>query len=230
MNLPPDYKLEESENFFYDIIQLTDAESRVVGKVVFAVPFVKDEWLASLEEYLRDFVSNIEKNPDKLSMFFTPDKMEVWAEAFTHESYDRKANYEEHEMVGDQLLNLHFVNYISKRRKGIKKSEMTNILHYYMTKDYQPEITRKYGMQRFLHTVKKINRSMMEDVFESFFGGLFAVSNMVVPGLGYITTMKMATYIFDGIDIDYSKGIGDARSFVEKNIFQRLRGAVKMRI
>jgi len=223
--LPPDYKLASSDKFFYDTTMLRDEDGRNVSKIITCTPYIVDEWQSKLAVFIDEMLQLIEKKPEKRALYTSPENMEIWERGFTHESYSRTSNYEELEMIGDAVLHTFFTVYLNKKYPKLKKDAITHINAFYMSEQFQPLVSRKYGFERYIRTTKTPNRKMLEDVFESFFGSIFFVGNKVMPGLGYILGEKMSHYMFSHIDIDLDKAEGSAKT-VFGQIFQRLQFSV----
>lgn len=95
-----------------------------------------------------------------------------WIKGLTHESVNIKDNYEKYEFLGDSTLGYAFGIYLRDVMKIKDLSVANNLLNYYMSKQYQPIIARKIGLDKLIiiHPSVKISDDIIEDVFESFFG------------------------------------------------------------
>lgn len=149
--------------------------------------------------------------------------MTIWVKALTHETVDNNFNYEELELIGDRMLEAVFTRYILRRFPFLKKSEMSEIKFFYMSKLYQAELSKQLGFGSFiLGQDIDLNTNMLEDVFESFFGALVEVSDLVEEGRGYLNSYKMIEYLFNPIEIDPTRLHGKSKTQVRQLYFEKL--------
>lgn len=219
INIPPTYILKSVGGFSYDNILVHDDEGKPIMKTCYIIPLSHEDWINDLKEYIKLMLNLVEiKNVDR---YLTSKHMRIWSDAFTHKSVSRSNNYEEYEIIGDTILKSHMTLYLFEKYPSISAHYITGLRNYYLTKHYMPIIARKYNMIKYIRSVKPINQDMLEDVLESFFGALYIIGSKI-SSCSFGTTKKMADYIFDNIDIDMSKGEGDAKSIVRLRTFQRL--------
>jgi dsRNA-specific ribonuclease len=171
----------------------------------------------TLNEYVPSLVG------DKLEHYLSDDSMEIWKQAFTHESYDPEPsnNYEPLETEGDRVLDLVFTSYIMKYYKQYLKKEITpqfitNLKHYYMSKMQQGELSEKLNLpsQILISPLITIDINIVEDLFESFFGALYQIGNNLIYGFGMMTSYSFFEMLFNDVDIDENKRFGDSKTIV----------------
>lgn len=189
---------------------------------VFIMDVETTQWLQELRSFLDTLLERIIPDRTIRANLLTPDAMKVWSDCFTHETFSPSDNYEDHEYIGDADLKAVFPRYLRKRLPHLHKNEYTELYVQYMSKMRQAQLARMLGLDKFVR-VKGINRVILNlgtDVFESFFGGLDAVSEMAYPGSGMNNCYNMIVSIFSTIKIDEKLSMGSAITQVEQ-IFVR---------
>lgn len=160
------------------------------------------DWLNNLLDYLKIIISPI-VGRDNVKKYFTVRTLPIWVNAFTHESKSPIHNYEKLEFLGDGVLKLAFVEYLMKRFPDFDKNDYTSLNSYYMNHDQQCRLSIEMGLSKYVrkfnvdHSVLKVDA----DVFESFFGALYQVSDIVSPSSGYPICYNMIAHIFSRIEI-----------------------------
>lgn len=147
------------------------------------------------------------------------DGMRVYQEAFTHSSVDSQRNYEWLEILGDATLNKAIVWYVSKRFPILQNPEGVKVIARLkinmVSKKKFSEMATSLGMGDFIqydvtalpaHNSIAI-RSILEDVFEAFFGATeWLIDSMVEPGSGYGVCYTILGKILDKthISLEYN--------------------------
>ena len=158
---------------------------------------------------------------DQLPYYLTDETMMTWMKAFTHETKDYNFNYEELEIMGDRVLELTFVDYLMQRNPNIKKNGISALKDRYMSKPFQRTLSRQLGFGDWIRVRDmRVNIHIFEDVFESFFGALFVVSNNISNStFGYLNCYNMLLIIFNDVDINfnlvYGRGITQIKEMFE---------------
>lgn len=155
-------------------------------------------WLKNLEAFLDKLLANIVSNASKRKDYLTPEAMKIWKIAFTHETMSSEDNYEVLEFDGDTVLKLAFPTYMKQRLPGLKNSDYSELNRFYMSKINQGKMSHRMGLGEHVRSAL-INFNIEADLFESFFGALFAVSDLIVPGLGYVNSFNMVTYLMKSV-------------------------------
>jgi len=180
------------------------------------------KWLQGLQSFLNDTLRPIIKDQSTRNLYLNMNAMVIWARAFTHETYSPTDNYEDLEYFGDAILKAVFAKYLMKRFPTFHKSEYTELNVAYMSKIMQAQLSRKLGFGPYIR-IKGLDRAILNletDVFESFFGALDAVSDMITPGLGFANCYNMIIHIFSDVDMDEKKARGAVKTRVIQ-IFSR---------
>lgn len=174
------------------------------------------QWLQRLQLFLDKLLTVLFPVKATRDKYLTPMMMVIWGIAFTHETVSPSDNYEDLEYLGDAMLKAVFPKYLMRKLPELHKGEYTELNVYYMSKIRQAELSRRLGFGEYIR-VQGIDRAILNletDVFESFFGALDTISDMLVHGLGFANCYKMIEYIFKDIVIDPANGRGSAKTQV----------------
>lgn len=128
-----------------------------------------------METILSQIISNfIDK--DKVKYFVNSKNIKYWERAFTHDSINYKINYEKYEFLGDSIIGYGFKKYLYTIRNIKSSQKITDLLGYYMTKEYQPFIAKSIKIDmlgRFNADIvadSNFLQGFHEDILEAFFG------------------------------------------------------------
>jgi dsRNA-specific ribonuclease len=158
-----------------------------------------------LQIFLNKLLSVLFQDQAKRNLYLTDDAMKIWKEAFTHEAASPGSNYERLEFLGDAILKAVFPKYLTKRFPNRSESEYTNLNKVYMSKPKQAELSRSLQFDKYIVSLTELSEAdynLVSDVFESFFGALDQVSDLVHPGLGLNNCYNMIHFIFKNIKIN----------------------------
>jgi len=174
------------------------------------------QWLQRLQLFLDNLLTPIIPDLDTRYLYLSAPMMVIWARAFTHETFSPSDNYEDLEFRGDAVLKGVFPKYLMKRLPYLHKGEYTELNVAYMSKIMQAQLSRSLGFPEFIRLtgIDKAILNIETDVFESFFGALDTVSDMIVDGFGFTNVYNMIVHIFSDVEIDESKGRGSAKTQV----------------
>jgi dsRNA-specific ribonuclease len=183
----------------------------------------EEEWNRNFELFLKNILTPVAKE-DTINKIVNPNTLFMWKKAFTHETIDLNDNYEQLETIGDRVLELCFLKYLLRKFPDLSPQEITELKSKYMSKIYQGTTSRKLGFGDWIRVGNDISSiSILEDVFESFFGALFEISDTIIgDGVGYVLSLKFLTLIFEDVKFDLSKAQGHPRSQI-KEIFEMLK-------
>jgi dsRNA-specific ribonuclease len=183
----------------------------------------ESEWDKNFLKFLKSMLAPIAKE-ETINKIVNVNTLPMWKKAFTHETIDLNDNYEQLETIGDRVLELVFLKYLLRKFPDLSPQEITELKSKYMSKIYQGTTSRKLGFGDWIRVGNDISSiSILEDVFESFFGALFEISDMEIgDGVGYVMALKFLTMIFSDVEFDLSKAQGHPRSQI-KEILEMLK-------
>ena len=173
----------------------------------------------NIKDLTVNLLKNIVPNSDD---YVKPEHMIIWHQAFTHETFDPTYNYEDKEYKGDRNVKVLFPVYLYKRNPLYTKKDLTNIDTLVMEMKTQYDLSFELG---FIDLIKmphhtKPTIGVGGDVFESFFGALDDVSDMVLGDLGLINSYNMICYIFNQNIIPDDLRLGNSKMIVEQIFIQ----------
>jgi dsRNA-specific ribonuclease len=174
------------------------------------------QWLHALQSFLNGLLQPIIPTNEDRFRLLDESGMAIWAKAFTHETYSPTDNYEELEFLGDALLETVFSKYLMKRFPHLHKKEYTELKVAYMSKMRQAEMSRQMGLGTYVR-VAGLDRASLNidaDAFESFFGALDTISDMVKPGWGYINCYNAILHLYNNVSISEDLGEGSTKTQV----------------
>lgn len=152
----------------------------------------------------------------------------LFNQAFTHKSFDNENNYEILELLGDASLTKNIVWYIFDRFPDLHCPEGVKVLSRlkinFVSKQTYSSIADKLNFWDFISadtlTRSTMKKTLLEDVFESF----FAVTELVLDklerrGIGIEFSRQIISSLFDDIDIpiDYYS-LYDSKTILKENI------------
>jgi dsRNA-specific ribonuclease len=183
----------------------------------------QEEWDKNFEIFLKNTLAPVAKE-ETIHKIINSSTLSMWKKAFTHETIDLNDNYEQLETIGDRVLELCFLKYLLRKFPDLSPQEITELKSKYMSKIYQGTTSRKLGFGDWIRVGNDISSiSILEDVFESFFGALFEISDSIIgDGVGYVLSLKFLSLIFEDVKFDLSKAQGHPRSQI-KEIFEMLK-------
>jgi dsRNA-specific ribonuclease len=196
------------------------------GEKVLETPMEPSEevkWSTGLREFLRKLLTPaFGKNTENLNKILTPDAMKIWEVAFTEKSYNKTLgkNYEILEAFGDKILDAVFYEYVMGRYPEMTEKDLSQLKKSYVSKKYQSELATKLGLLPWIrHLHSRINISIREDVFESFFGAFVKTCNQFIgrpSGYGY--AYNFIVILFNKVTLQSRE---DPKTFVIQN-FEKL--------
>lgn len=173
---------------------------------------------------LYTFLSKFISDKNVVLSLLGPTVFPTWIRAFTHQTVDPIDNYESIELLGDRVLEMVFTRYMLLRFPTMTPGMLTPLKSYYMSKKKQGEFAKKIGFDKFARIQStESNIHIDEDLFESFFGALFDISDSIVGlGSGYLHSMALIQWIFDPIEIDLGSLFTKNKTIIRQNYFEPL--------
>jgi dsRNA-specific ribonuclease len=183
-------------------------------------------WLHNLSIHLDGILQHVEplNNPQIRSLFFQRNSLQIWIKAFTHLSYyaDGAHNYEDLEYKGDLVLKSTFGMYLMKRFPRYHKDQYTSLDHNYMSQLRQAMLCEYLGLSQFIRTLHtNVVTSVKTDVFESFFGAVQEIAEMVAPenekfSFSMTVSWNLLNFIFNKLEIDTKYAKNAPRTLLEQ--------------
>ena len=165
-------------------------------------------------EYIRGLLDLIGLAEQYKDLLTDDTSMELYRQAFTHNSIDSLMNYEWLEILGDGSMNKMIVWYVSRRFPILQNPDGVKVIARLkinmVSKKKFAEIAEGLGMMRFIRydseQIQSSNlvalRSLMEDVLEAFFGATeWLLDEKVEPGSGYGICYLLLQHILDSTEI-----------------------------
>lgn len=175
------------------------------------------KWLQNLQSFLNKLLEPVVPDQAERMKYLDKTAMTFWKRAFTHETVSAD-HYEDLEYLGDAILKSVFPKYLMQRLPHLHKGEYTELNNAYMSKMKQAELARKMGLSEYILVtgIDKANLNLETDVFESFFGALDTISDLIMPGMGFIICYNMIIHLFKNIEIDEKLGEGSGKTQVQQ--------------
>lgn len=164
--------------------------------------------------------------------------MDMYSQVFTHNSVDRKKNYEYFEILGDSTINKGIVWYLYRKFPQLNCPEGVKILSRLkislVSKKSFSTFADKLGFWGYISASEQERRdkkkSILEDVFEAFFAATeILIDTKIKLGAGYAICYNIITSLFDETEISLRyEDLFDAKTRL-KEIFDhyRILGNVK---
>lgn len=183
------------------------------------------DYVNRLQSYLDVLLSRIMPNSVDRNKYLTPQNMVFWIRAFTHKTVSREYSYDLSEFNGDIILKAIFPVYLMRlfndHKPPLDEAQLTNLNNSYMSKRAQSKISTDLKLDSYVQIVgKRIDAKVSGDIFESFFGTLFYISESFERELGYTVCRTMLENIFAGEESHIDPNIADPTTLVTQ-IFQR---------
>ncbi len=172
---------------------------------------------------LKELILNLLKNilpGTEAEKYVSDDYMFIWIRAFTNETYDPTYNYEDDEYIGDRVLKIVFPKYVMLLNPDYTPMDISNIDMLVMEKKNQYDLSYELGFLNFILIPNQPSVGVGGDVFESFFGALDKVSDLIMDGLGLINCYNMIDYIFNQNTIPDYLRYGNPKMIVEQIFIQ----------
>ena len=157
----------------------------------------------NFQNFIFSLFEKCELSDSYVKLFSTPECMKEYAKCFTHESYNKKNNYEYYEILGDATSNKIAVTYYHKRFNYIFEQPgegnmgpvaiMARLKQMGVSKRVYSKYAKSLGFYDFIlckdeppKFSKEANATaLLEDTFEAFIGCLECIVDKHVPYGGY---------------------------------------------
>lgn len=169
----------------------------------------------------KEFISSLlEKEArlpkEKLNAFL--EHIDIFEQAFTHQTANPHKNYEALEIIGDTALNFCVVHYLSHRFPQLMAGDgsgvgtLSRLKINFISKEIFSQCAEKLNFADYIASNMLIRRdeykSLLEDTFEAFQGAIIQVSELTDPNSskkGYLVSLgpvyRIIMNFFDNISI-----------------------------
>lgn len=170
-----------------------------------------------IKSFIVSILKGIGLSDNNISNITDNEGMIIFSKAFTHPSYDSHNNYEYLEFRGDPVVNMTITQYLQQRFPRIISIKwITRIKHNLVGKKELAKLSERQGFlkyirygQHILNIIRSENKytdedylSMLEDVFEAFFGAIIIVCGQKYRnGIGYSIAYAIMRKMLDNIKI-----------------------------
>lgn len=196
------------------------------------------QWFRSLQRFINEKLKiiipdplptdpNFEDKRDEAQLnrnqYLGKEAIQIWAKAFTHESYSFEDSNEDLEYAGDAMLKWAFPRYLRFKFPFFHKKNFTFFNSYYMSGVRHKIFSEKLGLPKYVRIRtddQKVNANVAGDLFESFFGALEEVSDMIAEGLGTVNSYNMLVQILSDVEWNMDIKDGDPKTILSQ-MFQR---------
>ena len=169
-------------------------------------------------------------NDHYIKIITSPENMLILERAFTHPSYDDTDNYEYLEFIGDSTVNKSIVWYSQRRFPHLRNEQgvqtFSQLKSNLVSKKSLSSLADKLDFWKFVRmsreTQERDKRKVLEDVFESFIGGIETiVDDCINIHSGYGVCYTIISKILDKIHISLEyKDLKDSKTRL-KEIFDK---------
>lgn len=184
-------------------------------------------WLLRLQNKIYQVLQPIIPNDNVRILYVSQEAMAIWAQAFTHVTFDYDFNYESLEFFGDRILYCVVIDYLRRTFANDPPSVpgFAELTRAYTENSFNRKIVReKLQINGFIRirTLSTTTAGIDSDIYEAFIAALYEVGNMVrAPGVGYLDCFNLIVYILNDIEIDRSQEEGNVGTQV-RQIFERM--------
>lgn len=150
--------------------------------------------------------------------------LDQFKEAFTHKSADERFNYEIEEHVGDACLKHITVKYIDARWPGLGLPLRTPLSQKMYSKVGLSNIARGLGFEPHIKLESHMNKSNLEDVFESFIGVTERIIDTIWGfGMGYKVTYNILASIWQEQSFELTEeSLLGYKTMLKQNVWDKL--------
>jgi len=177
-----------------------------------------------LSNFLEGSILPLAKAPPPfVKQLLSPENLEIWNAAFTHESVNLNAsqNYDQFEKLGDAVLKASFINYLLHKYPNMSSSGLSSLSSHYLSKKSLGKISFNLNLPVYLNTKISKDLSSAEDLFESLIGALFWIGNKIKYGSGFILADAFVFSVFSNVPIDMAITRGPPKTQL-KEIFEAM--------
>ncbi len=224
IRVPASYHLKEDPNYQCVFQPTGNPQSQLllcelIGQTQEESISIDDVWLDNLINVIDKILAKIITDTKP---YLAEDLLSYWVQALTSKTIDPNLNYETLEMFGDRLMKTTFADYLIQRVEGITERQLTELQNYYLSTLQQSNFSKSLGLASVVRVAGEPPEKVFEDIFESFFGALFRVSEAVRGGYGYYNAFRLISAIYQNEPIE--KMIPELERGRDKTVYQQSLG------
>lgn len=195
----------------------------------------------------KDLIQNIlyeGKATEKMANRYTsPEAMKLWAQAFTHQSYDPVNNYERFEFIGDRLINQIIAQWVFDTYPTMVNIEwLNNIESYLKQTKFFSRLAYNNGLYKFVRTSSEFYEAeiapipdhnnndeymkILEDLMESWIGCLYTIIHNLYKddqiSYYYIISVNIGFYLLEKEDFEITHELVFPKKSQLKELYDKL--------
>ena len=184
------------------------------------------KWFNQLRLFLmNELLPRVTTSSTAIEKLVSPEAMKIWEVAFTHESFDpnQSKNYEEVELLGDNILSVSYVRFVMESYPEFNRSQLSELRTQFLSKGFQSQLSASLGLGRFIRSRFHTSKGILEDVLESTFGALLLVGDTVFKmGTGYGLCYNLTVNLYKDVPIEISNTLANPKTLI-KEAMERLQ-------
>jgi len=153
----------------------------------------------SFNSFIKHTLELLQVDGSTLAFMTNAGNLDIYRRAFTHSSVNVDDNYEKMEQIGDGIINSVLVNYFHRKFPDIDVGIAARLKIKYASKTALANFARRLDFQSYISVLiepsQKQWESILEDVFEAFFGATFLIMSNKNYGAGYL----VCTFIMENL-------------------------------
>lgn len=174
------------------------------------------EYGPALKQYVKDLLAPVVPE-DHLELFVQGNRLRLWAQAFTHETFDANANGELFEFRGDRMLYYLFSKLIAATFPGLSHSEYSQLYMVYASHADQEKVARDLGMHHYIRAATlDATSNLVVDTSEAFIGVLDEICEQIEPGSGPVIAYELLKLWYGDLSTRSWEAYGAAKSQVQQ--------------
>ena len=163
----------------------------------------------SFQAFIYETLLRLQVQSPLLDIMTNDENLTIYRRAFTHSSVNVDDNYEKLEQVGDGVINSTLINYFHRKFPDIDVGIAARLKIKYSSKTMLAEFARRYDFKAYISVMIEPNpkqwESILEDVFEAFFGATFTLLTARNYGAGFLVCSFIMENIMKEEVIDLSR-------------------------
>ena len=142
----------------------------------------------------------------------------IFAQAFTHKTFDYENSYNPLEIIGDLKCNSITADLIKSHYPEINEAQLSNMLSYYKSNrqftTFIGQRIKNYSQLIRIREDESITENILGDVFEALVEATFDVTNRIKNGIGYGCAQNMYRSLSQGFIPDKKYAAGHPKTLI----------------